>query len=151
MADAAPSRSTDKDHERLTVLEKKLAELLEQVATPEEAGPRREALSRVTERPRERGPGRASRPALLVSPQASIAVAGPHPADQALEVIALQAGRRDRMVRRLAALLEDLDRPPRVLGDLAEHVGERPPVDQARAGAGGEDPVGLEDARSPRG
>src|SRR5437763_16717875 len=67
-----------------------------------------------------------------------------HAAKKALQVFGLEAGRRDRVVGCLAALLEDLDRPAGKLGDLAQDVGEEAPLDQAGTGASDEHPPGCE-------
>ena len=55
------------------------------------------------------------------------------------------------MVGRLAALVEDLDQAARELGDLAEYVGEQRAIDQARARAGGQNPIGLQHVEGARG
>ena len=106
-------------------MEKKLAELLEEVKSLKKQGQVRspEPGGRTITR-MGTGAGFAARPSRFTS--GLDRRAGPHAADQALEVIALEARGRDRMVRRLAACSRIWIGRPRVLGDLADHLGEQP-------------------------
>ena len=65
-------------------------------------------------------------------------------ADQALEILGLQAARRDRVVRCLAALVQYLDRTRRLLCHGSDQVGEQLASDQPRARTRDQDAIGLE-------
>ena len=70
-----------------------------------------------------------------------------HPANKALQILALQAGGADRVVGRGAALVEDLDLAAGLLGDADEHVEEILAGDVAGTTARDQDAAGLQAAR----
>src|SRR5688572_9654185 len=64
-------------------------------------------------------------------------------ADQALQVFGFGAGRRHRVVRRLAAALQDADAAPGARLDRSQHRYERLAGHASRAGARHQDPTGA--------
>ena len=82
------------------------------------------------------------RRAISVSAAPALPPAGA--ADHAFQIFSLQAARRNRVVWRLAALLEELEQTARLLGGACEHVGKEIAANQPRARASHQHAVGLE-------